>query len=86
MSIARQEQYELEQRIFQLRNEAGAQAIREHIINCLDAINASWPDRTGDDLTRAQGQAKSFAVLLRIIDDGPKHKPVVPALKPNVEA
>lgn len=81
-SIARQEQYELEQRIYQLRGEAGSQAIREYVINTLEAINATWPDRTGDDLIRAQGQAKSFNVLLRILEQGPKIKTVAPELKP----
>lgn len=81
-SIARQEQYELEGRIYQLRGEAGSQAIREYVINTLEAINATWPDRTGDDLIRAQGQAKSFNVLLRILEQGPKIKTVAPELKP----
>lgn len=74
-NVAKQEQWELEDRIHTLSNEGGVRAIREFLERTRDAISEKWPMLTGDDLIRMQGTALNIKQLLRIIDEGPKHKP-----------
>ena len=71
MNIARQEEHENELAIFLSRHEGGLQALRAWLFMRRDKINGDWPVQVGDDLIRLQGEAKTVARLIKLIDIGP---------------
>lgn len=74
MAIAKEAQHQNEVALHQLRFEGGVQAARAWLIERQAEIHLRWPDMTGDDLMRMQGEAKLIARLLRLIDHGPTIK------------
>jgi hypothetical protein len=74
MSIAKEEQYNQEQTAYLNRSEAGVQALRSLLYLRRDQINRTWPEQVGDTLIQHQGRALEVAWLIRLIDEGPRHK------------
>lgn len=74
MSIAKQEQYEHEQAVFQYRVEAGLQAMRAWLFARREGINKLWPTLEGESLTRLQGEARLINRQIEMIDAGPRIK------------
>ena len=72
--IVKPEQHEQELTIFACRHEVGLQALREWLFARRDDINKNWPGMLGEELVRLQGEAKTVAKLIRLIDLGPSVK------------
>lgn len=71
-AIARQEEHELERRVFAQRTDGGLQALREFLLLRQAALNRAWPNAKGDLLAELQGEAKATNKLIDLIERGPK--------------
>lgn len=70
--IIKEEQYELELQIRQSAGEGGVRNIHAWLRFRQGDINRRWIDMQGEDLTRLQGEAKSVARLIQLIEQGPR--------------
>jgi len=76
MPVSKAERYEQETAIFQMRSEGGLQTLRAWLFAHRDATNLKWPDLAGEDLNKAQGEAKLVNRLIKMIDQGPAIKSI----------
>ncbi len=74
MAIVKQEQYECEVAIFAHRHEASAVKWRQWLLAYQADLNSKWPDATGDDLMKLQGEAKLIQRQLKMLEKGPTIK------------
>ena len=74
MTISKPERHANEVAVFLHRGDAGAQALRTWMYARRDELNEQWMDMVGEDLTRAQGEAKVVKRVIRLIDQGPTIK------------
>ena len=72
--MRKQEQYEQELDIHRLAHEAGLRALRDWLYREREEINAKWPALHGEDLTRLQGEARAYASVIRMLENGPRIK------------
>ena len=75
-NIAKQEEFEQLRIIFQCRHEAGVQMLRAWLFDQQKRINSQWLGLVGDDLTRLQGEGKTVAKLIKMIDVGPTQRAI----------
>jgi hypothetical protein len=69
-------QYAQEVEIYSYRAEAGLQTLKAWLYRERDRVNQSWPNMIGEDLSRAQGEAKFITRTIRLIESGPTIKEV----------
>lgn len=74
MILTKQERHQQELDINRSRHEAGIVAAHKWLCRERDEINTRWPDKSGEDLIRLQGEAKRIAQLIRVIETGPTIK------------
>lgn len=75
MGIAKQERFEQETAIFELRNEAGVRAVQDWLQREEKEANQRWRTLKGDELIGLQSEAKLIARLLKVIEQDPRFKP-----------
>ena len=74
MSVAREEQADMEEAVFASRHDGGAVALYKLLCTRRDEINRTWMTLFGDDLIRLQGEAARVTKLIDLIEKGPKIK------------
>ena len=75
MALAKEERQKLEHQVHQLKHDGGSRAVLELLKLDLEDLNKKWFTLQGDDLIKAQGEAKHITKLIGTIEDGPKIKP-----------
>lgn len=69
--IAKEAEHQLQMTVFTSRADRGVQAMLELLQTEQIKLNSQWPSKSGDDLTRAQGEAQQLTKLIKIITKGP---------------
>jgi hypothetical protein len=75
MSVAREDRHALEVAVHAARADAGGNAVRDWLYSRRDEINTKWYTLSGDELLQAQGEARAWARLIKLIEQGPQIKP-----------
>lgn len=76
MTVAHEERHELELAMHASRHDS--RAVHAWLVNRRKELDAKWPGLEGNDLLKAQGEAKSVAKLIELIEQGPKIQPKKP--------
>ena len=69
--LSKEERFKQEHTIFQSRSDPGLQSMRAWLYDRQAEVNSKWPNMSGEDLTRLQGEAGLLARLVKLIDKGP---------------
>lgn len=76
MSVVKEAQQKQEAAVHQHRLDEGVRAVRDWLVDRQGVIGARWTGLADRELYNMQGEAKLVAELLRVIDHGPRIKPV----------